>query len=124
MPAVEIRDWKRKKALQQIRVKHRSECGRKKILREDFGACVFERSDVWLGQQSFKDGYAEAAARYAIDRKQMRSKVRIFVLNFAEHCHGPVCCPDSAALRGDDVKWMRFAASLIFNQDIPVIERL
>jgi len=41
-PTVEIRDWQRKEALQQIRVKHRGECGRKKILAEDVVRFVFE----------------------------------------------------------------------------------
>ena len=41
-PAIEIRNWERKEALHQIRVKHRGECGRKKILAEDVVRFVFE----------------------------------------------------------------------------------
>ena len=111
--------------MHEIRVKHRGEGGRKKILAEDVVRFFFETPWVRLGQQRIKDGRAEAATGNSADGKKMRRKVRIRILNAAENGGSPVSRPNSTAFGGDDKERVQRPSPIVlFREIIPRSKRL
>src|SRR4030095_12454891 len=115
-PAVEIRDWKGKEALHQIRVKHRGECRRKKIPAQDVMRFVFEFERTWvgLGEECIEDGRAETSTGNSADGEKMRRKIRIRILNAAKNGGSPVSRPNSTPLGRDDKEWMQRPSPVVF----------
>src|SRR6266481_333160 len=79
---------------------------------------------IRLGEQCFENCGAKTTSGDAANREEMRRKVRILILNSAQHGRSPISSTNSAAFGGNDVKRMLRLGLIVFlHQIVPFLER-
>src|SRR5439155_11477636 len=118
--AVEKQNAKRQQPLDQIRVKHRGDGWRKKILAENaLAACRELALRRRVSHQRIEYHRAHTSSGNAADRKNVIGKTGIDILDRAEHGCRPISCANSATFGCDDKEWMHRSPA-VFHRDLRV----
>src|SRR5207247_9147013 len=120
--AVDKQNAKRQKPLDQIRVKHRGDSWRKKILAEN-GLAAFREFALRrrVSNQAIEYRSAQASAGNAADGKNVIGKTWIHILDRAEHG----CCPiggttPAAFARNDEERMHRLRRIFRGDARVPI----